>query len=156
MRLLLATLAALLALAAPAVASAPTRVTIQPGPSSVRITDLLIEKHSVNHGAALVRTFLLYNKAITKHSIGHSVLFCTHLGKGGVLGSGQDYCREQFTLARGTLLAEGIISTNQVFYDLAITGGTGIYANVGAGDVSSAITKLVPREDNVIMQLYAT
>lgn len=138
----------------------PSTPTIQPGPSTIRISDkqVSIKKLSghLHLGTIKVEQYLLYNKHVSDDSIGNYVSFCTFLGTGGVLGSGQWFCRNTIRLPKGTLIAAGVVGVHSLFYSLAVVGGTGAYANVNAGDLVSSITATDPRRDNLIFQLWAS
>ena len=127
--------------------------SLQPGRASIRITQQRIS-HSTSGqriGRISVDTFHLYNRAIRRQSLGSSIIYCTYLGRGGIRGSGAQWCNANFALPKGTIVATGV-QRSPFFYQLSVVGGSGLYANV-IGTV--VISQLARRHYNLIFALQA-
>src|SRR5438128_12306621 len=118
------------------VVASPSGSPVLARPGTVRITDREVKQTAVDVGAQgrspgdlLVSTVLLFNKRITARPIGHAETTCTYLGSGGVQGAGSSSCSAAFFLPQGEITAYGVINS-RLFYQLAVTGGTGLYDNV--------------------------
>ena len=96
-------------------------------------------------------TFHLYNRNIRRKSLGSSIIYCTYLGKGGIRGSGAQWCNANFALPKGTIVAVGV-QRSPFFYQLSVVGGTGIYANVIG---TLVVSQLTIRHFNLIFALQA-
>jgi hypothetical protein len=127
---ILAAAAALAALAITVGAGAAERTARLNGPGTIRITDQLVSHIHVpaagSDGGAGSFDFyrqLLYNKAITPHSIGHSDVTCIDTG------TGSSNCSGMYFLPKGKIVVSGVIAS-RLFYELAVVGGTGLYNNV--------------------------
>jgi len=121
-------------------------------PGTIRITDVEVKRRSVDIGAAgrtpgdvLVITHLLFNKRITPKPLGHSEALCTFLGRGDVLGAGSSSCSVTFFLPKGRIMASGVIHS-RLFYELAVTGGTGLYNNVRGTLTVTSLGRNPPQE----------
>lgn len=68
--------------------------------------------------------------------IGHAVMNCVFVGRGGLLGAGLWTCLTVYRMPLGYITAAGLLHSFKR-YTLAVTGGTGVYA--GAGGVVFAI-----------------
>lgn len=53
----------------------------------------------------------------------------------------------------GQIVTAGIV-TSDLYYKLAILGGTGVYSNIG-GEVLIQATKLVPRKEKLVFTITA-
>jgi hypothetical protein len=113
-----------LAVAATA-ASAPTLT----GPGTIRITDTLVKHTYVDlgprgRGAGDLDFYreILFNRRITPAPIGHSDLMCT------ATGTGSHNCSGTYFLPKGKLMVQGVLAS-RLFYELAVVGGTRLYAN---------------------------
>lgn len=73
---------------------------------------------------------LLWNRDIRTRPIGHAVISCFKLGTGGLLGSGLFQCVGTYVLPLGKIVVQGLVHSYER-YTLAITGGTGVYADAG-------------------------
>ncbi len=127
-----------LALSLLAVLLVPAAAGLPPGHATIRLTatELTASRQLERVGSTSVTTMHLYNKELRERALGSAVLVCTYLGSGGVLGPGRSWCSVNYTLPRGTILAEGQLST-RFFYQLVVVGGTGLYANVHGTVVTS-------------------
>jgi hypothetical protein len=118
--------AALVLLVGVAAASASTTLA---GPGTIRITDRLVKHLHVDAGkrgpgAGDLDFYrqLLFNKGVTPNPIGHSDLTCTNTG------TGSSNCTGTYFLPRGKIMVGGVIAS-RLIYELAVYGGTGLYAN---------------------------
>jgi hypothetical protein len=149
-------LAVLLALAVTlALLAVPAAEPLTPGRASIRITQERIS-HSTSTrqprvGRVVVDTFHLYNRAIRRKALGSSIIYCTFLGRGGIRGSGAQWCNAQFGLPRGTIVAVGI-QRSPFFYQLSVVGGTGLYSNVIG---TLVVSQLTVHRFNLIFALQA-
>jgi len=87
----------------------------------------------------------LYNRRVSDKAIGHSSLICTF-----TIGP-ERVCRGTFFLPKGKLVVGGSITFRQV-YELAVTGGTGLYDN-GRGTLTSTRIKKSPRREFLLFRL---
>lgn len=95
--------------------------------------------------------YLLYNRRITMSAIGYSLLTCTYAGSGGPLGSGVSDCTATYSLAKGKIVARGLLKERS-FYQLAVVGGTGFYSGM-AGQMLSSTFAFKPHEERLIFSL---
>jgi hypothetical protein len=145
--ILLAALAFGLAL----VGSAPG---VQPGLSQIRITDRVVTE-ATSFDQRVIKT-LLYNRGISANPIGNSVTICWAIGSGqGPIPPGALECMGTYRFAHGNLQVQGYMGRRGL-YTLAIVGGTGIYANTGAGQLAVVTINLNPREQQLSFTLYST
>lgn len=98
------------------------------GPGVIRIADRELRVTRVDIGArgtspgdVEVVALRLYERGVTRKSIGHAELVCTFVGSGNSRA-----CRGTYVLPRGSIVVGGSLEFRQ-FYDLAILGGTGLY-----------------------------
>jgi hypothetical protein len=132
-------------------AAAPPAGAI-PGPATITISDREISRARVDLGrrgasAGDVETMraLLFNKRITRRTIGHSETVCI------ATGGGSSTCTETFFLPKGKIVAIAPVRFAEVF-DAAVVGGTGLYANVrGTLTVTSLGQK--PRRSLLVFRL---
>ena len=116
--------AAILAVAAPLAAQALDT------PGSIKVTDRLV-KHTYVRGPSKTTHAgdldfyrqQVYNRGISSQPIGHSDLTCINTG------TGSENCTGTYFLPRGKIMVGGVIAS-RLFYELAVTGGTGFYDNV--------------------------
>jgi len=87
----------------------------------------------------------LYNRSVTTKSIGHADILCTFIDKRA------RSCRDTYFLPRGKIVVGGSIRYRQ-FYDLAVLGGTGIYADA-RGTLTVTRTATEPNRDIVLFRL---
>lgn len=120
---------AVLALLALAAVAAPPGLALE-GPGTITITDTItsqsyadLGERGTGLGDLRVYHLKLYNKHITPKAIGRGEMVCFSIGSGG------QSCSATYVLPRGELVAEGVIQT-RLIYELAVVGGTGLYANV--------------------------
>ncbi len=107
-------------------------------PGTIRITDRLVrhihvklDKHVAVDGKSTPSTAgdldfyrqVLFNQRITPAPIGHSDITCVDTG------TGSHNCSGTYFLPKGKIMVEGVIAS-RLFYELAVTGGTGLYDNV--------------------------
>lgn len=96
--------------------------------------------------------YQLYNR---RAAIGYSLLRCERVGVGGPLGSdGVNECFAVYALAKGKIMAHGVMKRRS-YYALAVTGGTGIYSNVG-GQVLATTISSRPHEERLLFGLEVT
>jgi hypothetical protein len=100
-----------------------------PGAGTIHVTDKLVKymRVDVSRTKSQAGDFdfyrqLLYNEAITPKPIGHSDISCLHTGTGSM------NCTGTYFLPRGKLMVGGVIES-RLFYQLAVIGGTALYAN---------------------------
>jgi hypothetical protein len=122
----------------------------QTGPALIRITStqtryVRIDLGRGNTGDTEFIRQKLFNKKITTSPIGRSEIECTFtFGKARV-------CRGTYFLKKGKLVVGGSIS-NRDIYELAITGGTGLYNNA-RGTFTAIRTARGPRREFLIFRL---
>jgi hypothetical protein len=122
----------------------------QTGPALIRITSTQTRYVRVDVGRGstgdveIIRQSL-FNRKITQKPIGRSEIECTiTFGRARV-------CRGTYFLASGKLVVGGSIS-NRDIYELAITGGTGLYNNA-RGTFTAIRTAKGPRREFLIFRL---
>lgn len=120
-----------------------------PGPGFVRVTTLQLQR--LEDRGDVVTVSLLYNKRIQPGAIGNGILHCDFVGRGGPLGSGTHLCDAVYSLPHGKIMAHGLIKSRS-FYVLAVTGGTGLYSNVG-GELVASTFACCPREERLLFSL---
>lgn len=148
MRVVVATLVGALLLTSQ---MANARPTIAPGTYHIRITSQLIKQ---DKGKRLVlAASALYNKHISSYAIGNSISRCTIMGHKRTFPEGTLFCNVVFRMPLGQIVTAGVV-TSRVYYRLAVTGGTGVYSNVG-GQVRVITTKLKPHKENLVFSLRA-
>jgi hypothetical protein len=99
------------------------------GPGTIKITDRLVKVTRVGggksgRGAGAIDFYRqsLFNLRISSAPIGHTDITCINTGTGSM------NCNGTYFLPKGKLMVEGVIGT-RLFYELAVVGGTGLYAN---------------------------
>jgi hypothetical protein len=104
--------------------------TAATGPDFIRITDRQFAYTRIDNGTRgrspgdqEIIFYRLFNRKITKKSIGVARLICTFTG-----GRTMRICTGAVSLPRGELVVGGTVRYRQ-FSSLAITGGTGLYDN---------------------------
>jgi hypothetical protein len=109
-------------------AAAPAAVTLT-GPGTIKITDRLVKFTHVGGvkaegGAGGIGFYRqsLFNVRLTKTPIGHADITCINTGTGSM------NCDGTYFLPKGKIMVEGVIGS-RLFYELAVVGGTGLYAN---------------------------
>jgi hypothetical protein len=117
------------------------------GPATITIRDQQTRYVRVGHGVGSreIARATLYSRGSTKHVLGHSVLVCTYVG------TVERSCIVTYALPKGTIVAEGLLSS-RLLYELAITGGTGLYDNA-RGTITTTVTGLRPRRDVLLFRL---
>lgn len=122
------------------------------GPSSIPITNrqvgyqrVDIGRRGTSPGDVEIITQSLYNRRVTKKSIGHADLVCTFVG------ARARSCRGTYFLPRGKLVVGGSLRFRQ-FYELAVLGGTGVYNNA-RGTLTVTRTATRPSRDVVLFRL---
>jgi hypothetical protein len=101
----------------------PSGQQIEPGPYRIRLSATLTEAMGTN------RTYALWNRPAYRNQLGTAFVSCEPIGTGWI------DCVETFRLSRGEIVARGVVPSAALFRVLAVTGGTGLYANVG-GDLT--------------------
>jgi hypothetical protein len=117
------------------------------GPGIVRVNAEQIDV--IQQLGVKTRVSLIYNPRITPRPIGNALIQCRFVGKGGPLGSGTSYCQAVYSLPHGKIMATGL-AKRRSFYSLAVTGGTGLYSNVG-GEV--IVSTFAPRQERLLFSL---
>lgn len=56
-----------------------------------------------------------------------------------------------YRMPLGQIVAAGVV-TSEIYYKLAVIGGTGVYNNIG-GEVQVIATNLVPRKERLIFTI---
>jgi len=120
---------------------------VQPGLSQIRVTSTVVFE-----GKTQIKT-VLTNEPSFIGSIGSSILICTKIGGGPFVNTAKQ-CHGTYRFAHGNLEVSGVISSRS-FYKLSVTGGTGFYSNVGAGELVVITTDLNPRQERLNFALYA-
>jgi hypothetical protein len=122
------------------------------GKATIRITDRVLATTRIDVGPRgvspgdqeIVRSRLLERG--TGKTIGRSELACTFVDSGR-----SRVCRGTYILPKGDLVVGGSILYRQ-FYDLAVTGGTGLYDNA-RGTLTVTRTGRKPIRDLVVFRL---
>jgi hypothetical protein len=78
-------------------------------------------------------------------TVGHAQMLCTLLGRGA------RSCDATYVLPKGQIVA-GAATEHRLLYELAITGGTGIYDNA-RGDLVVTALGLHPRRELLVIRL---
>jgi hypothetical protein len=142
----LAALATCLAAAAVLPADADT------GPATIRITDVqtdhvLVDRGRPGRGAGDVEIIrqALYNRRLSSKPIGTADVVCT------MLGGSRRMCNGTYALPKGSLMTTGAIG-NRLLFEVAIVGGTELYANA-RGTLVVTTTSLSPRRQVLVFRL---
>jgi hypothetical protein len=121
------------------------------GPSQIRITDVQVEYRQVLSGGQgrigdmeVIRQ-RLYNPSISERPIGRGYLLCTFVN------DRSRQCTATYLLPRGKIVVAGALDS-RLFYELAVTGGTGLYDNA-RGTLTVTSTGLKPRRDVLLFRL---
>lgn len=124
--------------------SAPS--TALKGPGIIRITSRQIGFTEVDTGVAgrspgdiEVSRVQLYNTRIRQRPIGHAQLVCIYTG------ANSRNCTGTFVLPAGKLVVSGGLIYRSL-YDLAVTGGTGLYSNVRGTLIVTRVRQSPPRD----------
>jgi hypothetical protein len=122
------------------------------GPGTIRITsrevsDTFVDvgKRGMTPGDTQIVREQLFNTRITPKPIGHAEIVCTF-----TVASSR-YCSGTFFLPKGKIVVAGPIYYRQL-YELAVTGGTGLYDNV-RGSLTATTTSEKPRREVLIFRL---
>ncbi len=83
--------------------------------------------------------------------IGWAAVFCRDLGSGGPLGSATAYCFGTYNFPRGRIHTTGTRKSRSS-YVMAVTGGTGLYSNVGGVLLVRTISER-PRTERLLFSL---
>lgn len=122
------------------------------GPALIRVTNREISLRRVDIGELgrspgdleIIRQSL-FNRRVTRRSIGHADLLCTFIDRQA------RSCRGTYFLPRGRLVVAGSLRF-RLFYELAIVGGTGLY-NDARGTLTVTRTASRPTRDIVLFRL---
>jgi len=122
------------------------------GPAVIRITNREVSNKRVDVGTAgrgpgdmeIIRQSL-FNRRLTRKSIGHAELLCTFVDRQA------RNCRGTYFLPRGRLVVAGSLRF-RMFYELAVVGGTGLYNNA-RGTLTVTRTGTRPTRDIVLFRL---
>lgn len=83
--------------------------------------------------------------------IGWAIVVCRDLGSGGPLGSASAMCVATYLFPRGRIQAAGTRKVRSS-YTLSVTGGTGLYSNVG-GQLLVQTVADNPRTEKLLFSL---
>jgi hypothetical protein len=127
--------------------SATVRSDAATGPATIPITDqqTLYKRLGGGVGSREIARARLYSRSPSHRAIGESVLVCTYVGRT------ERSCLVTYTLPKGSIVAAGVL-TSRLLYELAITGGTGLYDNA-RGTVTTTVTGMRPRRDVLLFRL---
>lgn len=116
------------------------------GPGTIRITSRQIGFTTVDTGVAgrspgdmEISRLQLYNTRVRQRPIGHGELVCIYTGDNA------RNCNGTFVLPAGKLIVSGGLIYRSL-YDLAVTGGTGLYSNVRGTLVVTRVRQNPPRD----------
>jgi len=119
------------------------------GPATIRITDTqtgyrLVGPSPRRPGQIEIVQQRLYNPRISK-VVGRGDLLCTYLNRR------LRQCSGTYSLPRGKLMVAGVVDSRLLF-EVAIVGGTGLYAN-GRGTLTVTSAGLRPRREVLVFRL---
>jgi hypothetical protein len=124
----------------------PASSTALKGPGIIRITARQIGFTEVDTGVAgrspgdmEISRVQLYNTRVRQRPIGHAQLVCIYTG-----ANSRD-CNGTFVLPAGKLVVSGGLIYRSL-YDLAVTGGTGLYSNVRGTLIVTRLRQKPPRD----------
>jgi hypothetical protein len=133
------------------VRSAPASYAV-PGPAIIRITDRETAFSTVDVGPrgrspgdVEITRRLLFNRRIRSKAIGRAEIVCT------VMTRNARHCTGTYVLPAGKIAVAGEMLYRQ-FFQLAVTGGTGVYNNV-RGTLTVTSLGRNPRRDVVFFRL---
>jgi hypothetical protein len=116
------------------------------GPGIIRITSRQTGFTHVDTGASgrspgdmEISRVQLFNTRIRQRPIGHGQLVCIYIG------DNFRNCEGTFVLPAGKLVVSGGLVYRSL-YDLAVTGGTGLYSNVRGSLIVTRIRQDPPRD----------
>jgi hypothetical protein len=121
------------------------------GPGTIRITDkqadfkLVVSGGQGRIGDMEVIRQVLYSPSISGRAIGRAYLLCTFMSHRS------RQCTATYLLPRGKIVVAGALDS-RLFYQLAVTGGTGLYDNA-RGTLTVTSTGFKPRRDVLIFRL---
>jgi hypothetical protein len=124
----------------------PASSTALRGPGTIRITGRQIRFTRVDTGLPgrspgdmEISRIQLYNTRLRDKPIGHAQLVCIYTG------DSSRNCTGTFVLPAGKLVVSGGLIYRSL-YDLAVTGGTGLYSNVRGTLTVTRIRQNPPRD----------
>lgn len=126
-------------------AALATRSSAATGPATIRVTDRQTSYRHLGTGVGSREIIGASLYSSSGHRIGREAAICTFVGSKARL------CHMVFTLPRGTIVAEGQL-TSRLLFELAITGGTDLYDNA-RGTLISTSLGLRPRRNVLIFRL---
>jgi hypothetical protein len=125
------------------------------GPGIIRITSretrftrVDVGQPGRTPGDMEIARVLLYNTRIRQRAIGHGQLVCTYTG------DNFRNCNGTFVLPDGKLVVGGGLIYRSL-YDLAVTGGTGLYSNARGSLVVTRVRQK-PARDVLVFRLVVT
>lgn len=101
------------------VALVPSSRALDPGPWKINLTGNVVQRD------VDTKVYALFNKPAYKERLGTGFLVCH------TVGVDFNDCSFMLRLGRGQIISRGIVSAASQFRALAVTGGTGLYSNVG-------------------------
>jgi hypothetical protein len=123
------------------------------GPGVIRITQRRVEEGFIDLrrggpgvGDIEITRVLLYNTRITPKPIGHGELVCT------LTGAVSRICSGVYFLPKGKIIVGGPMLFRQL-YELAVLGGTGLYANVRGTLTVTSLKPSHPATDLLLFRL---
>lgn len=117
------------------------------GPAVIRVT--AVTDTESDDGFHSVQGSWIEDKRGTR--IGWAIVVCRHLGSGGPLGSSTSLCDGTYLFPKGRIQAQST-RKSRTSYMLAVTGGTGLYSNVG-GVLLVETIRLKPRTERLLFSL---
>lgn len=117
------------------------------GPGLIRVTALTTET-SFSDGRLIQASWIRDRHG---NRIGWEIVTCLDLGSGGPLGSGTALCTGTYQFPKGRIQAQST-RKKQSSYVLAVTGGTGLYSNVGGTLLVETISER-PRVERLLFSL---
>jgi hypothetical protein len=123
------------------------------GPGIIRITSretkyakIDINRNGTSAGDMEISRLQLYNKGVRKKPIGHAQLVCV------ITGDNFRNCDGTYILPAGKIAVSGALIYRGI-YDLAVTGGTGLYNNVRGSVTVTRIGRQKPPQDLLVFRL---
>lgn len=117
------------------------------GPGLIRVT--AVTSTEIDDGLRLTQASWLRDKHGRR--IGWAIVVCRDLGEGGPLGSGTSLCDGTYLFPKGRIQATST-RKSRASYVLAVTGGTGLYSNVGGVLLVETISER-PRSERLLFSL---
>lgn len=117
------------------------------GPALIRVKAITVTES--DDGFHTVQGSWINDKHGTR--IGWAIVVCRDLGSGGPLGSATSLCDGTYLFPKGRIQAQSTRKSRSS-YVLAITGGTGLYSNVGGQLLVETLSEK-PRVERLLFSL---